>query len=368
MLGGPEVVRVVLNSSSSTHETNTPDPRTMRTRTNIKNRNAATGTGTVLRFVCITSVRSAPTVGIHTADRHYGKYRYRYRYRGYMRRRFAIFLAHTAVSIAISTGGGLFPLQPSNPSLWTARISQSGRGVGLRGFPVADGEQCGGSWANRINSALELAPMATVVAFIMIDIGSAAILFSILMALNIRVPSDFALAYTVCKGALRVPRLALDASGAALLARLWPSLASIRVSLMIDAATRGGTSLRQRLFPASAAQASETRSKAMDTVRQLTDRYGLAYMAAKNVIGPVSILLLYVALRTTGGAEGLMGRFGSSANGVGLLASRLALASTASTLLFPGVVMGAAVLGPTLDQARKNAVSLLYSGKTRSEQ
>jgi hypothetical protein len=223
-------------------------------------------------------------------------------------------------------------------------------------------------WVNRINSALELAPMATVVAFIMIDIGSAAILFSILMALNIRVPSDFALAYTVCKGALRVPRLALDASGAALLARLWPSLASIRVSLMIDAATRGGTSLRQRLFPASAAQASETRSKAMDTVRQLTDRYGLAYMAAKNVIGPVSILLLYVALRTTGGAEGLMGRFGSSANGVGLLASRLALASTASTLLFPGVVMGAAVLGPTLDQARKNAVSLLYSGKTRSEQ
>jgi hypothetical protein len=231
---------------------------------------------------------------------------------------------------------------------------------------VADDEKP--RWANRINSALELAPMATVVAFIMIDIGSAAILFSILMALNIRVPSDFALAYTLCKGALRVPRLALDASGAALLARLWPSLASIRVSLMIDAATRGGTSLRQRLFPASAAQASETRSKAMDTVRQLTDRYGLAYMAAKNVIGPVSILLLYVALRTTGGAEGLMGRFGSSANGVGLLASRLALASTASTLLFPGVVMGAAVLGPTLDQARKNAVSLLYSGKTRSEQ
>lgn len=229
-------------------------------------------------------------------------------------------------------------------------------------------EKPGPCWANRINSALELAPMATVVAFIMIDIGSAAILLSILMALNIRVPSDFALAYTVCKGALRVPRLALDASGAALLARHWPALASIRVSLMIDAATRGGTSLRQRLFPSSAAQASQTRSQAMDTVRQLTDQYGLAYMAAKNVIGPVSILLLYVALRTTGGAEGLMGRFGSSANGVGLLASRLALASTASTLLFPGVVMGAAVLGPTLDKARKNAVSLLYSGKTRTEQ
>lgn len=57
------------------HESNTPDPRTMRTRTNIKNRNEATGTGTVLRFVCITSVRSKhPSVGIHTADRHYGKH------------------------------------------------------------------------------------------------------------------------------------------------------------------------------------------------------------------------------------------------------------------------------------------------------
>ena len=150
-------------------------------------------------------------------------------------RRFAIFLAIAARAEALAR------IQPSITSLWTARISQSGRCVGLRGFPVAD-EKPGPCWANRINSALELAPMATVVAFIMIDIGSAAILLSILMALNIRVPSDFALAYTVCKGALRVPRLALDASGAALLARHWPALASIRVSLMIDAATRGGTS------------------------------------------------------------------------------------------------------------------------------
>jgi len=65
--GGAAVV-----AQSRTHETNTPDPRTMRTRTNIKNRKEATGTGTVLRFVCITSVRSAPTVGIHIADRKNG--------------------------------------------------------------------------------------------------------------------------------------------------------------------------------------------------------------------------------------------------------------------------------------------------------
>jgi hypothetical protein len=41
--GGAAVV-----AQSRTHETNTPDPRTMRTPTNIKNRNEATGTGTVL--------------------------------------------------------------------------------------------------------------------------------------------------------------------------------------------------------------------------------------------------------------------------------------------------------------------------------
>ena len=94
------------------------------------------------------------------------------------------------------------------------------------------------TWVKQVNAALETCPVATVLAFVLIDIGSACTLLAALVALKVNVPSDFVLAYAICKGALRVPRLALDASGAALLARRWPSLAAVRVSLMIDAAAR----------------------------------------------------------------------------------------------------------------------------------
>ena len=189
-------------------------------------------------------------------------------------------------------------------------------------------------WANRINSALELAPMGSAIAFVLIDLGSAALLLAIIIALNITVTSEFVLAYTVCKSAVRVPRMALDASGAALLARLWPALAKVRISLMIDAVSRIAMNLQERVSPASA-QTGKTRSQTMDrvghTIKQLTDKYGLAYMAAKNVIGPVTILLLYAALRASGG-DSLMAyigsRFGIAANGAGLLASRMCLVHT----------------------------------------
>ena len=231
-------------------------------------------------------------------------------------------------------------------------------------------------WVKFINSALEESAVASVVAFVLIDIGSAATLLAAIIALNVHVPSNFALAFALSKS-VRIPRLALDASGAALLARRWPSLAAVRVTLMIDAATRASARLSRsatRLLP-SARRSSDTsqvharRNDKLDRVsnevRRLTDQFGLAYMAAKNVIGPMSILLTYAALQTCGGSLApLLERVGgASTRNLGRAAARVALASTASTLLFPAVVMGAAWLGPLLERARVRA---LGTGSTKA--
>lgn len=224
-------------------------------------------------------------------------------------------------------------------------------------------------WVNFVNSALEESAVASVVAFVLVDIGSAACILAAITALNVHVPSNFALAYALSKS-VRVPRLALDASGAALLARRWPILAEVRVTLMIDAAARASARLSRtatRLLPSArlpfkASQVHGRRNEKLDRVsdevRRLTDKFGLAYMAAKNVIGPVSILLTYAALQTCGGSLApLIERMGgASARNLGRTAARVAFASTASTLLFPAVVMGAAWLGPLLEQARVRAL------------
>jgi len=43
----------------------------------------------------------------------------------------------------------------------------------------------------------------------------------------------------------------------------------------------------------------------------LADEYGLAYMTAKNVIGPVTILLVYAALRASLDTHAMLLKFGA---------------------------------------------------------
>ena len=93
----------------------------------------------------------------------------------------------------------------------------------------------------------------------------------------------------------------------------------------------------------------------------MTDRYGLAYMAAKNAIGPVSIAAFYLALRggadVAGWIDAAFACFGAApptaVNGAGRAAGTLALASWTSTALFPAVVLGAGALGPKLGEAAR---------------
>ena len=96
----------------------------------------------------------------------------------------------------------------------------------------------------------------------------------------------------------------------------------------------------------------------------MADAYGLAYMAAKNVIGPVSIALIYVALRQGLDVQrwlSLLGGGGEGAVGVaGRTAGRMALASWTSIVFFPAVVLGAAHLALAVDgllAARRAAAS-----------
>ena len=90
----------------------------------------------------------------------------------------------------------------------------------------------------------------------------------------------------------------------------------------------------------------------------MTDAYGLAYMTAKNIIGPVSIALFYALLKygvDVGGALAFLGAGVGAAGGAtaaaGKTAGALALASWISTLFFPFVVLGAGFIGPKMGRA-----------------
>jgi hypothetical protein len=99
----------------------------------------------------------------------------------------------------------------------------------------------------------------------------------------------------------------------------------------------------------------------------MTDAYGLAYMTAKNVIGPVSIALFYAALKNGVDLRGALasagvfslqkaGNVGAGAAAVaGETAGALALASWVSTGFLPLVVLGAGFIGPKMGRAAERA-------------
>jgi hypothetical protein len=90
--------------------------------------------------------------------------------------------------------------------------------------------------------------------------------------------------------------------------------------------------------------------------KKVVDAYGLSYMAAKNVIGPLSITIIYFAIMHGVGAGNLIKKVVGSSSDIplGMLESggsrvgRMALASYLSTILFPFVVFASALLGPLM--------------------
>ena len=181
------------------------------------------------------------------------------------------------------------------------------------------------SWVVIINDALEQSASSYAAAYVILDLSLTMALLLLLLALRVPVDADFALAYAIAKGIGKGPRLALDATTAAALARFYPALAAVRVSLLLDAMGRSFRALNPfswiRVHPTKGQSApsppnstaspppvgpSDTPMRAVrvmraaEEVKRLTDRYGLAYFAAKNLLGPVCVLLVYAGLQARG--------------------------------------------------------------------
>lgn len=226
-------------------------------------------------------------------------------------------------------------------------------------------------WVRTMNAALVSDPAWCLVGFVICDLCSALVFFLLFSALDVPVDADFAMAYALSKS-IRAPRLAFDAVVAAKMAAAYPPLAAVRMGPILDAGVNAASRAKRailRIFrvddrpsagtnpePAPAEPSAARRAAA--EARDLTDKYGLAYMAAKNIIGPVSIVVFYAALRcgvdVQGGLDWLAGG-GAGAGGaaVGKTAGLLALSSWASTTLFPAVVLGAGALGPRLGRVAR---------------
>lgn len=226
-------------------------------------------------------------------------------------------------------------------------------------------------WVSMLNASLTQHPGFVLLGFVLVDITSALVLWALIVRLQIPVDGDFALAYALSKS-IRAPRLAFDAVVAGWLSKAFPPLAAVRVGPILDAGIELGAKLsevvsltRRRFFPNGKEtrrskkdarnddENESRRARAAREAREMTDAYGLAYMAAKNIIGPVSIALFYVLLKYGVDVRGALAFFGagpagSTAAAAGKTAGALALASWVSTLFFPLVVLGAGYIGPKM--------------------
>ena len=233
-------------------------------------------------------------------------------------------------------------------------------------------------WVDMLNRSLETHPGFVLIGFVCVDVGSALCLLFLITKMKVAVDADFALAYALSKS-IRAPRLALDAAVAAELVRRFPALAAVRVGPILDAGVRLGAELKKTARSASRnfwprktfisfsrgargkEDARESRSRrAAREAREMTDAYGLAYMTAKNVIGPVSIALFYAALKYGVDLRGALASAGvnvgaGAAAAAGETAGALALASWVSTVFFPLVVLGAGFIGPKMGRAAERA-------------
>lgn len=233
-------------------------------------------------------------------------------------------------------------------------------------------------WVDMLNRSLETHPGFVLIGFVCVDMGSALCLLFLITKMKVAVDADFALAYALSKS-IRAPRLALDAAVAAELARRFPALAAVRVGPILDAGVQLGAELKNTArsalrrfssrktfisFSRGARGARDTREsrsrRAAREAREMTDAYGLAYMTAKNVIGPVSIALFYAALKYGVDLRGALASAGvnvgaGAAAAAGETAGALALASWVSTVFFPLVVLGAGFIGPKMGRAAERA-------------
>lgn len=284
------------------------------------------------------------------------------------------------------------------------------------------------SWVNNVNRALESGASAYVLTYLVLDLGGAFLLMVLFLALRVNVQADFALAFAISKSPpLRGPRLALDSAAAACLSRLYPPLTAVRTSLLADAMARltnldalsarlgggGGDSAAAETTadsgggaPASTSpetiacgpdapapapppsRLASAASSAAAKARRVADEYGLAYLLVKNVFGPLSIALIYTAIRAStasrgGGGGGALGRAAGAAArlslgpgaaaldahvglpSAGQAAGCVALASTISSLLFPLVVLGAARLAPRVGAWAQGRVAAADEQKLR---
>ena len=289
-------------------------------------------------------------------------------------------MASLCTALLIATAEAL--LQPGIASLSKIPLSRpsipahcSTNSCCMATFPEASTAPELPKWVNTINAALEKGAAAYVLTYIVLDLGTALVLCVAFMALRIRVAADFALAFALAKSPpLRGPRLGLDSAVAAALTRAYPPLAAVRVSLLADAVSRfaGIDEIAKRLNTvgrderATPSKRQRRLARAADATRRITDEYGLAYLVVKNILGPLTVLGLYAAIRVmSGGGAGsasvhrasefvarlAIGPGGSSFDGVrlpsvGQTAGCVALASTVSAMLFPLLVFGAAKLAP----------------------
>lgn len=240
------------------------------------------------------------------------------------------------------------------------------------------------AWVDTLNASLEKSALSTLLAYLLIDVGFTLSILALLVGFRIPIAADFAIALALVK-AVRGPRLALDASLAAVLTRWFPSLKAVKVTRCFDefaaslsvvrqsfqqgldegrtrsvSSTRDGATTTASSSEPSSQPRGDKLATATRAARTFASDYGLAYMAAKNLLALLQMVILLAALRSGGPAKAATAtllRTLKVSPKAGMLAGQLALAVTIHYAFFPLVVIGAAKLGPRIPSASSPRVS-----------
>lgn len=198
------------------------------------------------------------------------------------------------------------------------------------------------NWVTMLNEAITTYPAETMAAFIAMDIGTIGAMYTLLDLSHISIPADFALAFGISR-LLRRIRMPIDVSFAAILTKIFPSLAMVQPSKAFG-------------NPQSIIQVPNPNifRRGGYAFIKLIDKYGLAFLISQRMfVGLASVFTIFMAIRTGIDIQSLLSTYGFEFTQAGKIAGTWAAAACLAAFVFPLVLITAGFLGIRIGKLRK---------------
>jgi hypothetical protein len=191
------------------------------------------------------------------------------------------------------------------------------------------------SWLAPLKASVAKYPLETMAGFMVMDAGSIMTMFGLLTAAGVEIPVEFGVAFGISR-MLRRPRLPIDATVAAVIAKWYPPLTQVNLLSVFS---------RVLKKPVPGEDVGMGR-KAVNAVVSVVEKYGLALLVSQRmVVGLASVLTVYTIVHLGVDVQSHLQSFGMAAETLGSIAAKWAASACMAAPFFPFVLFGAGRLG-----------------------